>query len=121
MLEARLSQAAVLRKLLEAVKVLVNEANFDCGEAGISLQAMDTSHVALVSLLLRSSAFEHYRCDRPLSLGLNLQGLSGVLKCAGNTDVLTIRADEKESSLGLLFEGSRWCVLGVLCATLAAT
>ncbi|CAN7096921.1 unnamed protein product, partial [Brassica rapa subsp. narinosa] len=30
---------------------------------------MDSSHVALVSLLLRSEGFEHYRCDRNLSMG----------------------------------------------------
>lgn len=30
---------------------------------GISLQAMDTSHVALVSLNLSMEGFEHYRCD----------------------------------------------------------
>lgn len=29
---------------------------------GISLQAMDNSHVALVALLMRQDGFEHYRC-----------------------------------------------------------
>ena len=34
---------------------------------GISLQAMDNSHVALVALLMRQDGFEHYRCGTSLS------------------------------------------------------
>ena len=73
MFEARLVQGDVLKKIIESVKELVSEATLDCCESGISLQAMDSSHVSLVSLLLRSDGFETYRCDRNLSLGLNLQ------------------------------------------------
>ncbi|CAG8723323.1 11648_t:CDS:1, partial [Scutellospora calospora] len=50
----RLTQGSLLKRLLDSVKELVTDANFDCSETGISLQAMDNSHVALVSLLLRS-------------------------------------------------------------------
>ena len=54
MLEARLSEASVLRKVLDAIKDLVKEANFDCNDTGIALQAMDDAHVALVTLLLKA-------------------------------------------------------------------
>jgi hypothetical protein len=33
---------------------------------------MDSSHVALVSLVMRSEGFESYRCDRNMSLGISL-------------------------------------------------
>jgi len=69
MFEARLVQGSLLKKVLESVKDLVTDANFDCSATGFSLQAMDSSHVALVSLLLRSEGFEHYRCDRNISMG----------------------------------------------------
>jgi proliferating cell nuclear antigen len=49
-----------------------------------SLQAMDTSHVCLVAFLLRADGFEHYRCDRALTLGLHLANFSKILKCAGD-------------------------------------
>jgi DNA polymerase III sliding clamp (beta) subunit (PCNA family) len=35
-------------------------------------QAMDSSHVSLVALKLKSSGFSGYRCDRNVSLGLNM-------------------------------------------------
>ena len=69
MLEARLVQGSMLRKVVDSVKDLVSDANFDFSSSGMALQAMDTSHVSLIALLLRSDAFEHYRCDRPMSMG----------------------------------------------------
>lgn len=72
MFEAVLEQSAILKKVLEAVKELLTEASFDCSDAGIQLQAMDNSHVSLVSLILRSDGFEKYRCDRNITMGMNL-------------------------------------------------
>ncbi|KAI7856297.1 proliferating cell nuclear antigen [Circinella umbellata] len=104
MLEARLQQAKLLKTLLEAVKELVSECNFDCNDGGISLQAMDNSHVALVAMLLRSDGFDPYRCDRNLPLGVNLTSLSKILKCARNDDIMTIKADDNGDVLSLVFE-----------------
>jgi len=39
------------------MKDLVTDANFDCSNTGITLQAMDSSHVSLVSLMLRRDGF----------------------------------------------------------------
>jgi hypothetical protein len=47
-----------------------------------NLQAMDNSHVALVSVHLDASGFKRYRCDRPMPLGVNIGSLTKVLKCA---------------------------------------
>ncbi|ODQ52330.1 proliferating cell nuclear antigen [Saitoella complicata NRRL Y-17804] len=104
MLEARLAQAAVLKKTLDAIKELVTDANFDCSDGGISLQAMDNSHVALVSLLLRADGFEPYRCDRNLALGINLNSLSKVLRSAQNEDIITLKAADDPDNLSLTFE-----------------
>ena len=62
-------------QVLDSIKELVTDANFDCAPTGFSLQAMDSSHVSLVALLLRADGFEHYRCDRPISMGMNLANM----------------------------------------------
>ncbi|KWU42207.1 proliferating cell nuclear antigen, partial [Rhodotorula sp. JG-1b] len=90
-----------------AVKELVTDANFDCSDEGIKLQAMDNSHVALVSLNLAKSGFTEYRCDRDLSLGMSLASLQKIVKCAGNNDMVTLRADDSLDVLALLFEAKR--------------
>ncbi|GAA5987007.1 hypothetical protein JCM5350_002813 [Sporobolomyces pararoseus] len=107
MLEAKLDQAELLKKILDAVKELVTDANFDCTDEGIKLQAMDNSHVALVSLNLAKSGFQDYRCDRDMSLGMSLTSLQKIIKCAGNNDMVTLRADESVDVLALLFEAKK--------------
>jgi len=51
---------------------------------------MDSSHVALVSFHLDESGFSSYRCDRQITLGLSIENLSKILKCAANDDSITL-------------------------------
>jgi len=125
MLEAKLSEAGTLKKLLDgvldaslsiqtrflgltqfstAIKELVTDANFECNEEGIVLQAMDNSHVALVSVKFSAPAFKRYRCDRPMPLGVNLTSLTKVLKCAKDDDICTLKAADEADVLNLVYE-----------------
>ncbi|KAF9524760.1 proliferating cell nuclear antigen, N-terminal domain-containing protein [Crepidotus variabilis] len=104
MLEAKLSEAGTLKKLLDAIKELVTDANFECNEEGIVLQAMDNSHVALVSVKFVAPAFKRYRCDRPMPLGVNLASLTKVLKCAKDDDICTLKAGDDADVLNLVYE-----------------
>ncbi|KAF2874816.1 proliferating cell nuclear antigen, N-terminal domain-containing protein [Massariosphaeria phaeospora] len=104
MLEARLGQAALLKKVVDAIKDLVQDCNFDCNDSGIALQAMDNSHVALVSMLLRSEAFSPFRCDRNIALGINLSSLTKVLRAAQSEDILTLKAEDSPDVVNLVFE-----------------
>merc|ERR1712086_274381 len=88
----------------EAMKDLVTEANFDCSTTGISVQAMDSSHVSLVALLLRADGFDHFRCDRNISLGINLGSMAKVLKCCNNDDIVTLKSDDNADAMTFMFE-----------------
>merc|ERR1712224_1146711 len=90
-LEAHLQQAALLKKVVDAMKDLCKDVNFDCSEKGLQVQSMDSSHVALVSLMLRESAFADFKCDRATSLGMNVDSLSKIFKMCGPTDSLKLR------------------------------
>lgn len=74
---------------------------------GISLQAMDTSHVALVSLNLSMEGFEEYRCDSNVVLGVNIANLSKVMKLADPADSITLQADQDPSTLKIKFENQK--------------
>ena len=100
MFEARHVQGNLLKKVLESLKDLLNEATWDCTDSGIQLQvtlfflppltlihfsnflsqAMDNSHVSLGSVTLRADGFDKFRCDRNLSMGMNLVSMSKILK-----------------------------------------
>merc|ERR1712182_19619 len=90
-LEAQLQQAVLLKKVVDAMKDLCKDVNFDCSEKGLQVQSMDSSHVALVSLLLRESAFSDFKCDRATSLGMNVDSLGKIFKMCGPTDSLKLR------------------------------
>lgn len=69
-----------------------------------NLQAMDNSHVALVAVNLEASGFKKYRCDRPMPLGVNLNSLTKVLKCAKDDDICVIKASDDADVLNLTYE-----------------
>jgi len=84
----------------------VQDCNFDCNDSGIALQAMDNSHVALVSMMLKAEGFSPFRCDRNIALGVNLTSLTKVLRAAQNEDILTLKAEDAPDVLNLVFESS---------------
>lgn len=104
MFEARILQGALLKKIIESIKELVADANLDCSERGITMQAMDSSHVSLCAVSMKSEGFQFYRCDKPFTLGVNTTNLGKILKCAGNEDVVTMKCAENTDSLTLVFE-----------------
>ena len=73
---------------------------------------MDTSHIALISLCLNSSGFQTYQSDKPLTLGklmvsiegVNMSGLSKVMRFAGNEDSITLKSVEDSNKLIISFE-----------------
>ena len=106
MFQARLEQGVVLKKIVEAMKELVTSVNIEVSSTGLSIQAMDSSHVALVALNLKEGGFQNYRALKDMTLGLNIQNLSKIMKCAGNDDIITLKCDEDPSSITFLFENT---------------
>ena len=81
--------------------------NIDITPSGISIQAMDNSHVALVSLILSVEGFESYSCKKPNTIGLNLSNLYKVMKLGDNDDSMTLKAEEDPSVLTVMFENPK--------------
>lgn len=102
--EKSTSNQDAIKQVVDAVKDLVHDCNFDCNDSGIALQAMDNSHVALVSMMLKAEGFSPFRCDRNVALGINLVSLTKVLRAAQDGDVLTLKADDTPDVVNLLFE-----------------
>jgi proliferating cell nuclear antigen len=90
-IEARMSRGVVIKNVIDSIKDLVTEDNLDFRSEGICLQAMDASHVSLVTVLLGADAFDSYTCDRNASLGIHFANLGKILKCASQDDAITIR------------------------------
>ena len=72
MFEAKLQDGTILKRIVDAIKDLVQDVNLDISSEGISLQAMDSSHVALVQMNLARSGFAKYRIERNTTIGLSI-------------------------------------------------
>jgi proliferating cell nuclear antigen len=103
-MEGCLKNGEVLSKIISAISDLVTDANFDCREQGISLQAMDSSHVSLVSMLLRAEGFEPWRCDDSCQLGIHLEHLMKLLKCMHAKDSVELNYKENGEDLDFIFK-----------------
>jgi len=68
---------------------------------------MDSSHVSLCELNLKVSAFEGYRCDRDISMGISLTNLSKILKCASNDDSIALRSADDSDVATFVFESAK--------------
>lgn len=105
-MEARLENPALFRKILSALLELVEESNIDCSETGLSLESMDSSHVALVAMHLNNKYFDSYKCESNLTLGVRLDSIQKILKCGDANDVLTLKTDDEHTQLTFQFENS---------------
>lgn len=107
MFECKLEKAGLLKNIVDSVKDLIAEAEFDCTKQGITMQSMDSSHVSLVSLLLRGESFESYRCDRIVNLGISMKNLANVLKCASADDTLRLECEDQPDKLNFTFQNDK--------------
>ena len=104
------NQGLALERVTDSSKDLVPEVNIDASPAGISLQAMDASHVApCVALNLTPSGFQNYRAARPVALGVPVGHLTGGLEFAAVAVAgqIALTAKEEGRPLGSTFDKRR--------------
>lgn len=115
----------VMKKILESIKELVTEINFDISIDGISLKVkdlnyfifnffayvifyflkgMDNSQVSFVSLFLRSTGFLSYRCDHNMIIGVDLQAMVKIFNCAANDDIVLMTIEDNSDAFKFRFE-----------------
>lgn len=108
MFEAKLNDGNVLRKIVDSIKELVTDVNLEVSPNGISVQAMDSSHVALVQLKLDKGGFAVYRCDKAVTLGLSITNLAKVLRLVTGNDSITLKCNTEEpNALQIICESSK--------------
>ena len=78
-MECVLEEGVLFKHIVDAIKDLSHEANLDFTEKGLYVQSMDSAHISLCSLLMRTGLFKKFQCPEPISLGINLRTLAMVL------------------------------------------
>lgn len=71
----------ILKDLVDICKDIVSEINLEIQNEGIIMQAMDMSHVSLISFFIHKDDFSLYNVDMEEVLSLSLKSLNMILKC----------------------------------------
>jgi len=106
MIEISFPEAAVLKNIVASLKELVTKITMDIDDKGMHVQAMDTANVALVALELDDlENFDNYRCDKNVTIGLDLDIFDKFLKLADNREKLTLElSDDEPAEIGIIIE-----------------
>lgn len=107
MFYAKLNESSNFKKLIESIKDIVSEINLEISSNGINLQAMDSSHVALVTVNLLSEGFQEFKCDKTMNLGIQVGNLWKLMKCGSNDDSLILKSESDSSQLNIRFENKK--------------
>jgi proliferating cell nuclear antigen len=103
--EIKTIQSSSIKILIEALKEILNDTVIDINSDGIKIVTMDTAHIILVHLKLNADKFEIYKCERPISIGINMLNLYKIIKTINNSDILTLFIYENDlNHLGIKIE-----------------
>lgn len=105
MFKAVTKDPKLLRDSIDTISQLIDDGLFKIKKEGIELSAADRATVSFVDFKLSSSAFDEYKCDANVNIGLNMLNLLTILKRSNTNDTMTLNLDEKENKLEIIFEG----------------
>ncbi len=91
-------KADTLKGLVNVISTLIDEVKFTIDAKGMSLNAVDPAHVAMIELRMNADAFESFEADS-VELGIDLDKVKEVLKLSSSGDVIAMQHDEEHGRL----------------------
>lgn len=95
------NNAVFFKNFFNLMGKIVTEVNMQITSSGLSIQAMDGSHVALVVVLLKPSGFSEFSCSKPTLLGIQVQDFITLFKPVQTDDNCSITFDDESDSLNV--------------------
>lgn len=81
--------------IFQNLKVFTEHVNIQFTDEQIYIQGMDSSHVSIYELSLKSAWFDSYKCEKPVTLGINTNIFSRVLSSREKSQDMTFVYGEK--------------------------
>ena len=104
-MKLKIDKAGDMKRSIDGISVLVDEAEFIAGAEGLSLKATDPSQISMVEFMMNKSGFQEYKAKEGENIGLDLSYLSQILGRASATDQLEMSTNEEKTRLQLKFTG----------------
>ena len=98
-LEIQTVQSSAFRTLIEALKEILSETNWEFTESGIKIVTIDTTHTVLVYMKLDCKNFEKYHCKKRMVLGIGMTNFFKLIKTMNNNDTLTLQMTKNNTNV----------------------
>ncbi len=89
-MEVRISDAAMFRKAVDALKEFLPQAHLRFSEEGIRVNGMDVSHVGFVDFLLSNKDCEYITFTKATDIGISLSVLSRAIATCSGSECITL-------------------------------
>ena len=106
MFKAKMADAKLLKDMMGAISILVDEATFDLTPEGIKLRAMDPSRVAMVDFEWPKAVFDEYLCDENMKMCINISEMLKLLRRTGKDESVELSLDYKTGKLKIAIKGT---------------
>ncbi|MCX6694880.1 MAG: proliferating cell nuclear antigen (pcna) [Candidatus Altiarchaeota archaeon] len=103
MFEATIHDTKSWKNSVDAIAALIDEGTFQITQTGLKLRAMDPSQIALVDFELPAKAFEKFKCDTPINIGIDFAELNKITKRLRPEDKIDLKVES--TRLKLVFRG----------------
>ena len=101
----RTVQSNAIKTLVEGLKDIVTDVNFNVSSGGIRVTAIDNKNVTMANLNLVANGFEYFHSSGKMNLGINMTSLNVFIKSVGNNDLLSMYVEKKdETKLNIVIE-----------------
>lgn len=98
----KFKDAKFVRGIFEAISAIITETRMKIDpEKGLSMTAMDGSHICLVDLNIKKEDLDVFETSEHFELGLNLDDLVKIIKRGSANDEITFLHDPKDKKLVL--------------------
>ncbi|MBN2152785.1 MAG: hypothetical protein JW839_15140 [Candidatus Lokiarchaeota archaeon] len=99
---ATLENSRILKGIIEAISFLIDETYVYVYPTGLKLNAIDSSHVAMLLAFLPKELFTEYKCSQDSKIGINVQDLIKILRRSGGKDEIQLQLDKKDKNTLLI-------------------
>lgn len=106
-MELVLDDALDFKKCIDAIAVLIDEAEFLVSKNGLELRATDPSQISMVDFKLDAKAFKKFDVaeKESIKLGIDLDYLSQIMSRANKGEELTLSLNPEKTLLKVVFKG----------------
>ena len=97
---------SILKDTFEAIGHIIDECELTCTSEGITINALDKSHITFIQLEYKKTLFDEYEAENE-SLLIDTNELMKILKRCKNQDILTFQSDENNLIITMQSESTK--------------